>query len=221
MNEKNNFPAQLNSPAQPAYSDRREQNYNRYQNTNRLAAVIKSMEDLRKKVSLTDDQFIAEVLYVNTLTIDEFKEKLGKPENSKFVKKILNSKTSDDTPWTVQEIYVSIPIITGMLPYPSFEDITRARNLIVPQSPPGDQATADKKSPAKNQETIKRKGKTELEKIAFYPRAYRLVKDDAAPNTRQNCIVKFPSQNSYFPSRFAMEYVSLAKEVTQKQEGIE
>ncbi|MDB4348930.1 hypothetical protein OAA64_01250 [bacterium] len=208
-----------------------------YSNLASLNSRLRAMDAAIKDYELKETEVLAEALYGRTLTIADFYRRFAKSnETVPFLEKILFIKSDQDfldipglVGSQITEVIISIPMITGMLPYPDFSKIDLARFALgKAESFPGYDTSkaADKK---KIEEKIKKdnkykakiikEGKIELDKMSLYPKAYKLVKATQPPSRKDIVKVLLPNKLGHFPSFFALEYVGKADKKAQKKEG--
>lgn len=207
-----------------------------YSNLASLSSRLRAMDAAIKDYELKKTEVLAEVLYGRTLTIADFYRRFAKSnETVPFLEKILFIKSDQDfldipelVSRQITEVIISIPMITGMLPYPDFSKIDLARFALGKGDsfPRYDSyITEDKK---KIEEKIKKdkkykakiikEGKIELDKMSLYPKAYKLVKATQPPSRKDIVKVLLPNKLGHFPSFFALEYVGKAKKESQEKE---
>ena len=180
-----------------------------------LADLMKQVELIRDKIDLKKQQMIAVVLHSKALSIEDFKSQFGAPRDDSFSKHILEEVTATRSDYSIMEVFISIPMITGMLPYPNFELVRETRENITEVLKKKEKTTPQLKKQAEA-------AREELEKILMYPRAYKVMKGQSLPSEGAHCTVEFVAgTKNWFPSRFAMKYVGLAKESSQKKEESE
>jgi hypothetical protein len=129
----------------------------------------------------------------------------------------------------ITEVIISIPMITGMLPYPDFSKIDLARFALgktssfpeydTGKAPEKERIEKKIKKDNKYKAKIIKEGKIELDKMSLYPKAYKLVKDVQPPSRKDIVKVLLPNKLGHFPSFFALEYVGKADKKVQKKEG--
>ena len=165
----------------------------------RLKEILEYVDTQKSNVDLTDEEFFAEVLHIKKYSQAEFKDKYS---NNEFQKHILSKKIDEKD--SVFEIFINIPEMTGMLPFPDFKKIKEARDLL--DAPTQDNVTPSAKS------TILLAQK-ELIKIERYPRAF-FVGQAHGLTTYKNengdiCKVKVPKENNrFFPSYHYFMFVN-------------
>jgi hypothetical protein len=208
-----------------------------YSNLASLSSRLRAMDAAIKDYELKKAEVLAEALYGRTLTIADFYRRFAKaPETVPFLENILSIDPDTDFLTSrgliglqITEVIISIPMITGMLPYPDFSKIDLARFALgkvnsFPQYK--NYTTADRKEiegkikkDNKYKAKIIKEGKIELDKMSLYPKAYKLVKDTQPPSRKDIVKVLLPNKLGHFPSFFALEYVGKADKKVQKKEG--
>ena len=208
-----------------------------YSNLASLSSRLRAMDAAIKDYELKGTEVLAEVLYGRNMAIADFYRRFAQSnETVPFLENVLSIKSSQDfldVPGLISsqitEAIISIPMITGMLPYPDFSKIDLARFALGRKSsyPESDEYTTVERvkieekirKDSKYKAKIIKDGKIELDKMSLYPKAYKLVSSDSPPNRFDIVKVLLPNGQGHFPSLFAVEYIGKAEKKKQTKES--
>tara|TARA_B100001094_G_C18183200_1_gene802161 strand:+ start:1054 stop:1656 length:603 start_codon:yes stop_codon:yes gene_type:complete len=153
---------------------------NRYNKSslNEIQTRLNSIKEDRAADDAVDDgELLGIALYSRTMPFEMFRKKYE--NNVSFYRQITDKNEKKKKSGFVREVYVHIPEISGMLPYPDFSIIGKHIEEIKSSSEPTD-----------GFKVSQQKCEKELKKITMFPRFYECTTSAAGYIYNEICLVK-------------------------------